>query len=143
MQMPYDYPKLIENEGRCLKFDIFAKLSETALFLWGDWPRDMELSSVTLDGHFILHGECPHGSPTQSAFQTVTNPFETTVNGNKHLVGVARCIACREFILGVLSTASRTVRTSGAIYFTTPSASRTMRPPLPFPRPSGLIIRRR
>lgn len=62
----------------------------------------MRLSSVENSGHFTINGECPHCSPVQSAFETVTNPFETTIDGRQHLVGVSRCIACRGLILAAV-----------------------------------------
>jgi Domain of unknown function (DUF4145) len=93
------------------EFDVFALLQQTALFLWKDWPKDMELSSVKEDNSgvsgFTIHGECPHCSPTRSAFTTVTRPFDTQYNGAPYVIAVARCIACREFILAALKYGQR------------------------------------
>ena len=85
------------------EFDLLELLKQTALFLWKDWPKDMEFSSIREDGlGFVIHGTCPHCSPTQAAFQTVTQPFSVKVKDVQYLVAVARCIACREFILAAI-----------------------------------------
>jgi hypothetical protein len=88
---------IAERDG----LSLVGLLQETALFLWKDWPRDMKLSSVT-SAEFVLNGTCPHCGK-QAAFPTVTNLFEE--NPGKlysRVVGVVRCIACSEFIVGIL-----------------------------------------
>jgi hypothetical protein len=83
--------------------DLFSLLQETALFLWGGWPKNMQLSWYDPNkGHFKIWGECPHCSPVQSAFETVTQPFVTQMASTPLVVGVCRCIACRKFILAAL-----------------------------------------
>lgn len=57
-------------------------------------------------GSFKLWGECPHCSPVQSAFETVTQPFDTQTEPAHLIVGVCRCIACRKFILAALTPVS-------------------------------------
>lgn len=87
--------------------DLLDLLGATARFLWKDWPRDMQLSKMSPDGnHFTIWGECPHCSPVQSAFETVTGTFETKIDGWSALVAVAQCIACHNFILAAITSNS-------------------------------------
>lgn len=64
----------------------------------------MNVSSVRPDSNgFKLWGECPHCSPVQSAFETVTNTFETrNGSGPLVLIAVARCVACHKCILAAI-----------------------------------------
>lgn len=80
-------------------------LQETAIFLWKEWPRNMEISRIG-DGRFTLRGECPHCSPTISAFPTVAELFQEGRDGDRsrRLLGIARCIACNECILAIIET---------------------------------------
>ena len=89
--------------------DLISLLQQTAIFLWKDWPRDMKLAALSGDGNsFKMWGECPHCSPVKSAFETVTNTFEANiVYGHPHLIAVARCIACRQFILAAIQNTSQ------------------------------------
>jgi hypothetical protein len=63
----------------------------------------MELANVW-QGGFGLRGVCPHCG-RDAAFGTVTNTYmepadEKTVGA--HIVGALRCVACNEYILGIL-----------------------------------------
>jgi hypothetical protein len=84
--------------------DIVSLLREAALFLWKDWPRDMRLSSINQENtRFVLNGECPHCG-VQAAFPTVSATFkEMESNWPTRIIGAARCIACNEYILGILA----------------------------------------
>jgi len=84
------------------KVDLVSLLQETAIYLWKNWPKNMKLSRLVNYGHFTIHGECPHCSPVQSAFETVTLPFDTKIDGYSALVAVCRCIACGKFILAAI-----------------------------------------
>lgn len=77
-------------------------LQETALFLWKEWPRDMELAS-TWHGGFTLRGICPHCN-REAAFQTVTSIHEVGRQGyaGNRQVAAASCIACNKYILGII-----------------------------------------
>ncbi|MGH9343949.1 MAG: DUF4145 domain-containing protein [Terriglobia bacterium] len=96
MQLPYEVEE---------KIDPFALLQETALFLWKDWPRNMKLSSTSERG-FTLNGTCPLCGK-EAAFPSVTAPFdeklqEYTFSEGDRKITVLRCIACREYILGII-----------------------------------------
>ena len=65
----------------------------------------MEISRVFDDG-FTLNGECPHCSPTRSAFPTVAAlyPVGRVGEQTRRLFGIARCIACNKCILAIIKT---------------------------------------
>lgn len=90
--------------------DFIDLLQATAIFLWKDWPMDMEFSSIREDsGRFTIHGTCPHCvPPTRASFTTVTEPFAYKIDNHNYLVGVAQCIACRKFILATIRYGQRT-----------------------------------
>ena len=77
--------------GRCL-----------AVF-WKDWPKQMELANIW-EGGFRLRGACPH-CERHAAFETVTKTYmESThvIVVGTHIVGALRCVACNNYILGIL-----------------------------------------
>src|SRR5579863_7641193 len=86
-------------------FDIVPLLQGTALFLWKDWPRDMKLSNNN-QREFTLSGTCPHCG-REAAFPSVVEPFNQSLNeyqgseGDRR-ISALRCIACREYILGII-----------------------------------------
>jgi hypothetical protein len=77
-------------------------LSNTAVFLWHEWPKDMFVSSVHQTG-FTLTGTCPH-CDAKAAFPTVGTAFDELNSGGgaKRSIAVGRCISCREYILGII-----------------------------------------
>jgi Domain of unknown function (DUF4145) len=75
-------------------------LQESALLLWKDWPREMEVLLFQLQNRtFTLRGKCPHG-PHESAFLLVTSVY-TEQNTNNWVAGM-QCQGCAKFILAVL-----------------------------------------
>jgi Domain of unknown function (DUF4145) len=76
-------------------------LQATALFLWREWPRKMQLSTVD-QGGFVLAGICPH-CQRDAAFPSCTSVYEERgSNWPVRLVAGARCIACSQYILSIL-----------------------------------------
>jgi len=72
--------------------------------LWKDWPKQMEQANVW-DGGFRLRGICPH-CRRDAAFETVTKtymePHDARIVGT-HIVGALCCVACNNYILGILT----------------------------------------
>jgi hypothetical protein len=62
----------------------------------------MVISSVYETG-FTLTGTCPH-CDAKAAFPTVGKAFDETNSGGRttRTIGAARCIACRQYILGII-----------------------------------------
>jgi len=59
-----------------------------------------------MDGEmFVLQGECPHCGK-EAAFPSVTSLYRSTgaMDFPEVTVGAARCIACNDYILGILET---------------------------------------
>jgi hypothetical protein len=82
--------------------DLVLLLQETAVFLWKDWPRDMNLSNVQENG-FTLNGTCPHCGK-EAAFPTVTDTFDEHPGTRyERMIAACRCIACNKYILGGLN----------------------------------------
>jgi hypothetical protein len=87
------------------EFDLIELLQTTAIFLWRDWPRTMNLSS-TSDHGFTFNGTCPHCNK-EAAFPSVTGTFDEMTNtysyssGDRRIAAL-RCIACRQYILGII-----------------------------------------
>lgn len=82
--------------------DFFAILQDTARFLWKDWPN-LELSNIRGDGGFTLNGVCPHCG-AKATFPTVAQVYEDRSREPYiRLIGVARCIACNDYILARLN----------------------------------------
>jgi len=82
-------------------------LQKTALFLWKDWPMDMNFTLLDYrSGIFTLNGVCPHCAPTHSLFTIVGVPCiepSGVLRGHQvhRVVAVMRCQACLEYILGI------------------------------------------
>ena len=80
--------------------DLFALLERTALLLWKDWPRDMQVSTSNVSQSLVtLRGKCPHcGEP--SVFMLVTS-LGNAPNGNR--IAGMQCQGCLDYILGVFT----------------------------------------
>jgi hypothetical protein len=77
-------------------------LQMTAIFLWKDWRKEMEISSVKENDTFVLTGECPHCG-NAAAFTPVTTAWiERANNWPFRAIEACRCIACNEYILGII-----------------------------------------
>ena len=80
-------------------------LREAALFLWKDWPRDMQ--AVTLDNStsFSLTGICPHCKANSVFVQMTAVYMHPLVFGGHHyrLVVAMRCQGCLKYILGIVN----------------------------------------
>jgi hypothetical protein len=98
MQMRYEVEE---------KFDIFALLQETALFLWKDWSRNMEaVMLASRERKFNFRGDCPH-CQRSSVFVPVTSVAEypsPRAYVNFWIVGM-QCQGCMCHILGIASFA--------------------------------------
>jgi hypothetical protein len=96
VELPYE---VLEQDAPTLGL----LLQKTALLLWKDWPRDMELSSVNDNYTFVLNGTCPMCGK-EAAFSPVTSAYvEKDEHGyNRLALAALRCIACRNYILGII-----------------------------------------
>jgi hypothetical protein len=68
-----------------------------------DWPKQMELANMR-EGGFCLRGVCPH-CRRDAAFETVTKPYMEPTGAvivGTQIVGALRCVACNDYILGIL-----------------------------------------
>jgi Domain of unknown function (DUF4145) len=75
-------------------------LQQTALYLWKDWLRDMEVVSFTHSpkSSFVLRGTCPHCKhPT--AFMPVTSVFTDSSNTMPCWIAGMQCQGCLDYIL--------------------------------------------
>jgi hypothetical protein len=85
--------------------DLIDLLQATAKFLWKDWPKDMDISSVS-ERAFTFNGTCPHCGRA-AAFPSVTTPHDESSspynysNGAKRIAAL-QCIACNRYILGII-----------------------------------------
>lgn len=81
--------------------DLLTLLQETAVFLWKDWPRDMQVSTSNVQGNQVtLRGRCPHcGEP--SVFMLVTS-LGHMPNGQR--IGGMQCQGCLDYILAVFTS---------------------------------------
>ncbi len=104
MQLPYEVTDEIVQDAPSLA----SLLSETARFLWKDWPRDMEIVTNALGG-FNLTGECPHaGCRRSSVFVQIGGLCQESA-GNESSTGrpimrgvvVTQCQGCKKFVLAV------------------------------------------
>jgi hypothetical protein len=95
--MPYMYGEFRQKES---EIDVFSLLQQTALFLWKDWPRDMQLTQFGREG-FALRGTCPHCTAL-AAFASVTTYEDRSGEPHLRVIGIAQCIACSEYILAIL-----------------------------------------
>lgn len=104
MQLPYEESRshtIVQEDDPTLA----GLLSETALFLWKDWPKDME-AVYHDDGNFALRGVCPHCS-RDSVFTiaTGTGREQLDPDGDPQLlrtIAGMRCQGCRKYILGIV-----------------------------------------
>ena len=88
-------------------------LQETALFLWKDWPRNME--AVFRDSTvFTLRGKCPHCSH-DSVFTVVSGvgredltPAHTPPT--HRVVAAMQCQGCCKYILGIVTYKQGTIK---------------------------------
>jgi hypothetical protein len=94
VQMPYE----VQEE-----FDLVSLLQETAIFLWKEWPRDMQLSRFHQGGGgFTLRGTCPHCGAI-AAFNTVSEVCDEQPNtANARMIAAARGICCNQYILAII-----------------------------------------
>ena len=96
MQMPYKYGVIRKQES---ELDVFSLLRQTGIFLWKDWPMDMQLAQNSEERG--LHcGTC--------ALYRLWFRFRNELrrSGRRPLLyassRVAQCIACSEYILVIL-----------------------------------------
>jgi hypothetical protein len=98
VQLPYCIAPALDSS-------VWDIIGRSLAILWEDWPKNMQLSSFASD-HFILNGECPH-CRKQAAFIAVAGTFEERYEGwPTRTVGAARCVACNQYILGILRAKS-------------------------------------
>jgi len=80
--------------------DLVLLLQETAVFLWKDWPRDMQVSTSNAQQNMVtLRGGCPH-CKRDSVFLLVTNLGHGA--GGMRLGGM-QCQGCLAYILGIFA----------------------------------------
>jgi hypothetical protein len=96
-EMPWE----VQEEQKSLP--LVALLKQTALFLWKDWPKDMEALLIDIEKRrFNLRGICPH-CRRDAAFLLVTSVFGERVNSNELLwVAGMACQGCLEYILAIV-----------------------------------------
>jgi Domain of unknown function (DUF4145) len=85
--------------------DIVLLLQETALFLWKDWPKNMDAVGLDSAGNFSLRGVCPHCNH-DSVFMRVTTNYSGFLRHRADgiecmLIAVMHCQGCLLFILGM------------------------------------------
>jgi Domain of unknown function (DUF4145) len=93
-------PYCIEEERETPS--LVSLLQDTAVFLWKDWPKDMEVVLFSSQNRtFTLRGRCPH-SPHEAAF---------LIAGNVHIdhqtqrwIAPLQCQGCAKYILAILRT---------------------------------------
>lgn len=85
--------------------NLLSLIQETALFLWKEWPRNMEAVLLDLKDGFSLRGECPH-CRHDAVFIQVTSVFSQFVKATnsgamRRLIVGMRCQGCLQCILGI------------------------------------------
>jgi hypothetical protein len=87
--------------------DLVLLLQETAVYLWKDWPKDMEAVSLG-DGGFSLRGVCPHTPACgNSVFVTkshIGSP-NAEMSGNvwfNRTIAIMQCQGCQKYILAIV-----------------------------------------
>lgn len=93
--------------------DILSLLEETALFLWKEWPRDMQAVGHDIAGNFALKGVCPHckrPSVFVKILSTVIGFAGTTPQGYQiqKWIAVLQCQGCRNYILALAKAQQNT-----------------------------------
>lgn len=106
MQLPCEEET---TESRIAEPSIWLLLETTALFLWKDWPRDM---NVVTQSEYVglpkirLRGTCPHCrakavfTEPGSGFN-YTEPIRREANARTYYA-VLQCQACLDFLLGIV-----------------------------------------
>jgi hypothetical protein len=95
VQLPYE----VQEEQDALPF--LALLQETALFLWKDWPKNMEVVLYSNQANtFTMRGTCPH-CRHDSAFLTVTSLHVDHKQSPARFITGMQCQACARYILAV------------------------------------------
>jgi hypothetical protein len=94
------FPELpYEVEGEQKSPSLAILLQQTALFLWKDWPREMQVNIFNVQANtFTLAGICPH-CRRDSAFLLVTNVHRVA---NINWVAGMQCQGCSKFILALV-----------------------------------------
>jgi Domain of unknown function (DUF4145) len=76
---------------------LVSLLQETALFLWKNWPKDMQVVLWNPQTRtFTMRGRCPHG-PHDSAFVSST----VHVDQSQRWIAVMQCQGCAKYILAI------------------------------------------
>jgi hypothetical protein len=84
--------------------NLWDLIKETAVLLWKDWPREMEVSRYSLSENpkFTLRGVCPHCS-RDAVFMQTTSVHEEEADRAYHKLWIAgmQCQGCNKHILGI------------------------------------------
>jgi Domain of unknown function (DUF4145) len=99
VQLPYAVEESTQEA-----LSLMSLLQETALFLWKEWPRDMEAVALNQQDNFSLTGTCPHCNHL-SVFIVVSSKYaeliQSTSSGQRfRLVAGLQCQGCKKYILG-------------------------------------------
>jgi len=104
VQVPYE----VQEEREALS-PLMVLLQETALFLWKEWPRNMQGVGHDINGNFTMTGVCPH-CRRDAVFVRITNNYTiATVGQDKRgypinrLAAALQCQGCKELILGCVN----------------------------------------
>jgi hypothetical protein len=80
------------------KTDLISLLQETAIFLWKEWSKDMQVSTSDVNQNQVtLRGRCPHCG-REVVFVLVTSLGRAP---NGYRLGGMQCQGCMEFILAI------------------------------------------
>jgi hypothetical protein len=99
VQLPYETEEIIQDVSR-----LEDLLQETALFLWKDWPRDMQAVGHDGSGNFALNGICPH-CKRPSVFLRVQATTAGSAGNNPQgyplikWIAALQCQGCKGYIL--------------------------------------------
>lgn len=90
---------LLRNECATSLRSLLRAANESALFLWKEWPRQMQVNLINLQARqFSLGGICPHCG-RDSAFLLSTNVYAVA---NIEWIAGMQCQGCMKFILGIV-----------------------------------------
>jgi hypothetical protein len=82
--------------------ELFDFVGNALAILWEDWPRDMQVVSVSAkpgDFFFRLKGQCPYANCRHTAtFPAVSGGY---MEGDR-MVAVLQCEACANYVLGII-----------------------------------------